>query len=138
MMRPTIVAILALTAIGSATSFNAKAADLEGYWITQDQNISCAVVDNKLRCDVAKHSWKPWACQDNGCYGNSFVIASKGKAVAIRSSDTTWNPNASVIGNGKSFSINGITCEAKANQLTCSNSSGGSMILSSNTYTLNR
>jgi hypothetical protein len=137
-MRPTIGAMLALAAVSSTTRSIAQAAELGGYWITQDQNISCAVVDNKLRCDVAKHSWKPWACQENGCYGNSFVIPSKGKAVVIRSRDTTWNPNASVIGNGKSFSINGITCQAKADQLTCSNNSGGRMILSSNTYTLNR
>jgi len=116
----------------------AKAAHPGKYWITHDRNISCAVVDNKLRCDVAKHSWKLWACQDNGCYGNSFVIPNKGRAVAIRSSDTTWNPHAMVLGNGMRFSVHDITCQTKADQLTCSNKSGGSMLLSSSSYTLNR
>jgi hypothetical protein len=83
----------------------AQPAELGGvYWITKDQHLSCAVVDNKLR---------------------------------FRSSDTSWNTHASVICNGKSISINGITSQAKANQLTCSNHSGGRMNLSSKTYTLN-
>ncbi|MEB3235342.1 MAG: hypothetical protein VKM98_07930 [Cyanobacteriota bacterium] len=135
-MLTTRWTLLALTAICGALPGHVHAAEPQGYWITPDQGISCAFSDNKLRCDVAQPNWKPWGCKDNGCYGSSFVIPSRGKATMIRSSDTTWNPKATVIGDG--FSIAGIRCRLEAKQLSCHNPSGGRLVLSRNAYALNR
>lgn len=124
--------------MGETCLRDAHAIEEPRVWTTADNNITCALLDTELRCDVAKHSWPLWACRDNGCFGSSFVIPSKGKARMIRASDTTWTPNAALIRDGQQVSIQGITCHAQAQHLTCQNTSGGRMVLSRTSYTLNR
>lgn len=107
-------------------------------WITQRQNIPCAWFDQRLRCDVYKPAWKPWDCRDNGCYGTSFVLPAQGKAYLIRASDTVWMPKAAVFPNGGTTTIGPITCRSTDQQISCVNTSGGRMTLSSDRFTINR
>jgi hypothetical protein len=107
-------------------------------WITQQQNIPCAWLNQSLRCDVYKPAWKPWGCRANGCYGSSFVLPSQGKAYLIRTSDTAWTPKATVFPNDGTTRIGTITCRSTDRQVSCANTSGGRMTLSSDRYVINR
>lgn len=115
-----------------------QAAEQASTWMTQEQNISCALIEQVLRCDVAKPSWKLWGCQNNGCIGRSFVLPAKGKAYLIRSSDTTWMANATVFSRDSITKIGAISCRATTDQLSCTNRSGGRLSLSNTRYSLNR
>lgn len=127
-----------LCLLATPTSAAAQGSEQTKAWITQQQNIPCAWVDQSLRCDVYNTAWKQWDCRENGCYGSSFVLPSHGKAYLIRASDTVWAPNAAVFPNGGSTTIGTITCRSTDRQVSCANTSGGRMTLSSDGYTINR
>lgn len=129
------IALLGLTSKGFAQ-------ELHGYkfFNTPSKNIWCAYryESKTLRCDVKQRAWKDWGCKDYGCFGTAFVLSNSGKASPKRVSDTVINTGNTTIGYGNSIRLGAISCKSETTGLTCMNTSGGSLHLNREFFTLNK
>lgn len=100
-----------------------SAQEAEGFQ-TPSGNISCAVFEKTLRCDLLENTAKipprPHDCDVD--WGNFFEMKTKGKALRICAGDTVGKQP--VLEYGKLWKHQGFTCQSEAQGLTCKNLDG--------------
>lgn len=106
---------------------------------TPSGNIAC-ISDGTgrgyLRCDIAS-GLKPRPPRPAGCeldWGHGLEIKRTGRSYVLCSGDTALNPQARVLGYGKTWRGNGFACTSRTTGLTCSNQTGHGFFLSRERY----
>lgn len=107
------------TDVGSLDSFT-----------TPSENISCAVTDEFVRCDIFEHSYKP-PPQPASCefdYGSSMSVGVEGPAeFACVSDAVTGSPDTlTVLEYGTQTTVGPFRCESSEAGVRCENTDTGS------------
>ncbi|MCB0949042.1 MAG: hypothetical protein KDB44_07115 [Mycobacterium sp.] len=134
-MKHFIVAVLAGTALWLAP---AAVADTTGF-TSPSGNISCMIVDELLRCDIAERDWspppRPADCSEMTSYGQGISLRPHGPAEFVCAGDTTFG-YGDVLPYGQFHAEGGMSCNSEPWGMRCSNSDGHGFTISRQEYAL--
>ncbi|KZR80190.1 hypothetical protein PMIT1342_02137 [Prochlorococcus marinus str. MIT 1342] len=133
--------ILLISAISSSSPAVGQELQRWRFFHTPSKNIWCVYSNpgESLRCDVMNHAWKSWGRDNGGCFGHSFYLDNPGKSYAGYTSDSLKGSSEStVLKYGQRIKLDSTICESETTGLTCKNTSGGSLHLNREFYSLNK
>jgi hypothetical protein len=132
---------LVLAAAVSGLSFGGAAAPAATVvsFRTPSGNIGCAfsaglsgAAKPTIRCDI-RSGLEPPPPRPATCdldYGDSVELSRTGRASFVCHGDTAIDPRSRVLGYGRTWRRNGLSCTSRAVGLTCTNLSGRGFFLS--------
>lgn len=90
---------------------------------TPSNNVSCAVYEKVLRCDLRENTAtlpaRPKDCELD--WGNFFAMKIKGASMRACAGDTVWEAKAPILDYGKTWEQQGFRCLSDTSGLTCTN-----------------
>lgn len=144
-MRRLLAIAIALVALGAAALPGLASAGTIRDFQTPSKNIACAFVPADiaggaafLRCEIRSGLKpvppRPRACDADWGQAVSMTRTSRGRAICI--SDTIRNPQAPILGYGKTFKAGPFTCKSRTDGLRCTNVAGHGWFLSKESTSL--
>ncbi len=106
---------------------------------TSQRNIFCQIDQRGLSCDLVdiRHQNGESRCKQKDCDELRFFLPQSGKAFALPRSDSMAFFTANTISAGKRLTAGSIKCFISSDALSCTNLSGGTLLLKHFGYALN-